>query len=118
MPHLDVLGTGGSGRDGAGTETAGDHADGVRHENITRRAVELGAAYYILKPFDMEILPDRIRQLNGNAMPSITGTPETSPKKMLRQVPLEKKSPKCYTRSVFPPISRVIFICEMPSLWS
>jgi two-component system response regulator (stage 0 sporulation protein A) len=61
------------------------------HENITRRAVELGAAYYILKPFDMEILPDRIRQLNGNAMPSITGTPETSPKKMLRQVPLEEE---------------------------
>jgi len=49
------------------------------HENITRRAVELGAAYYILKPFDMEILPDRIRQLNGNAMPSITRHPGNLP---------------------------------------
>lgn len=36
------------------------------HENITRRAVELGAAYYILKPFDIESLPERIRQLNGS----------------------------------------------------
>ncbi|WP_144526452.1 response regulator, partial [Bacillus pumilus] len=25
-------------------------------ENITQRAVQLGASYYILKPFDMEVL--------------------------------------------------------------
>ena len=37
-------------------------------EDITRRAVELGAAYYILKPFNMEILLERIRMLgNGKA---------------------------------------------------
>ena len=44
------------------------------HENITRRAVELGASYYILKPFDMDILPGRIRQLNNSALPSTTET--------------------------------------------
>ncbi|HHU76722.1 MAG TPA: sporulation transcription factor Spo0A [Firmicutes bacterium] len=33
------------------------------NENITRRAVELGASYYILKPFDLELLAERIRQL-------------------------------------------------------
>ncbi len=33
------------------------------HEKITQKAVELGASYYILKPFDMEILAERIRQL-------------------------------------------------------
>lgn len=33
------------------------------HENITQRAVELGAVYYILKPFKMELLTERIRQL-------------------------------------------------------
>jgi two-component system response regulator (stage 0 sporulation protein A) len=35
------------------------------HENITQRAVELGASYYILKPFDMEVLTHRIRQMQG-----------------------------------------------------
>jgi two-component system response regulator (stage 0 sporulation protein A) len=32
-------------------------------EEITKKAVELGAAYYILKPFDMEVLAQRIRQM-------------------------------------------------------
>ena len=37
-------------------------------EDITRRAVELGANYYILKPFNMDILVERIRLLgNGKA---------------------------------------------------
>lgn len=34
-------------------------------ENITQRAVQLGASYYILKPFDMDVLANRIRQLAG-----------------------------------------------------
>jgi two-component system response regulator (stage 0 sporulation protein A) len=34
-------------------------------ENITQRAVELGASYYILKPFDLDVLTDRIRQMKG-----------------------------------------------------
>lgn len=34
-------------------------------ENITQRAVQLGASYYILKPFDMEVLSNRVRQLVG-----------------------------------------------------
>jgi two-component system response regulator (stage 0 sporulation protein A) len=34
-------------------------------ETITQRAVQLGASYYILKPFDMEVLVNRIRQLVG-----------------------------------------------------
>jgi two-component system response regulator (stage 0 sporulation protein A) len=36
-------------------------------ENITQRAVELGASYYILKPFDMDVLTERIRQMTGGA---------------------------------------------------
>ncbi|WP_152394044.1 sporulation transcription factor Spo0A [Paenibacillus guangzhouensis] len=35
-------------------------------ENITQRAVQLGASYYILKPFDLEILANRVRQLVGS----------------------------------------------------
>lgn len=34
-------------------------------EEITKRAVELGASYYILKPFEMDILANRIRQLTA-----------------------------------------------------
>lgn len=32
-------------------------------QNVTQRAIELGADYYILKPFDFEVLANRIRQL-------------------------------------------------------
>ena len=35
-------------------------------EEITKRAVELGASYYILKPFEMDILANRIRQLTSS----------------------------------------------------
>jgi len=36
---------------------------GVSHEHITTRAMELGADYYIVKPFDIDALLQRIRQL-------------------------------------------------------
>ena len=35
-------------------------------ERVTKEALELGADYYVLKPFNMEVLVDRIRQLNSN----------------------------------------------------
>ena len=35
----------------------------INQEAITQRAIELGAAYYIVKPFDMDALVLRIRQL-------------------------------------------------------
>jgi len=44
------------------------------HENITRRAVELGAAYFILKPFDLEVLAERIRQLEKDSNPYQTSS--------------------------------------------
>ena len=50
-------------------------------ENITQRAVELGASYYILKPFDMEVLVNRIRQVFNNQLV----TPNArSPKKLIK----------------------------------
>ena len=44
-------------------------------EDITRKAVELGASYYILKPFNMDVLAERIRLLgNGQiSVPSVNG---------------------------------------------
>lgn len=38
-------------------------------EDVTKKAVDLGAAYFILKPFDMENLASHIRQVSGNAAP-------------------------------------------------
>ncbi|RXT13799.1 sporulation transcription factor Spo0A [Ammoniphilus sp. CFH 90114] len=35
-------------------------------EEVTKKAVELGASYYILKPFDMDVLANRIRQVAGS----------------------------------------------------
>ncbi|GFN30559.1 sporulation transcription factor Spo0A [Paenibacillus xylaniclasticus] len=61
-------------------------------ENITQKAVQLGASYYILKPFDMEILANRIRQLVGNnhvVMPgSYTGNASVTAKSNV--VPIAK----------------------------
>lgn len=34
-------------------------------DHVTRRAVELGVSYFILKPFDMPVLAERIRQVAG-----------------------------------------------------
>jgi two-component system, response regulator, stage 0 sporulation protein A len=34
-------------------------------EDVTKKAVELGASYFILKPFDMENLGNHIRQVSG-----------------------------------------------------
>ncbi|WP_406676318.1 sporulation transcription factor Spo0A [Moorella sp. ACPs] len=40
-------------------------------ESMTMRSMELGADYYILKPFDLEVLGNRLRQLaNGYTLPS------------------------------------------------
>lgn len=42
-------------------------------EDITRKAVERGAAYYILKPFNMDILAERIRLLGNGQLSLPTG---------------------------------------------
>ncbi|MFC5701039.1 sporulation transcription factor Spo0A [Cohnella faecalis] len=62
-------------------------------ENITQRAVQLGASYYILKPFDMDVLANRIRQLAGNnAAASISSSSSVNSVSGLRSniVPLGK----------------------------
>ena len=37
----------------------------VGQDKITRKAVELGAEYYVVKPFDIELLITRIRELKN-----------------------------------------------------
>lgn len=38
-------------------------------EDVTKKAVELGAAYYVLKPFDMDTLMNKIRDVSGQGTP-------------------------------------------------
>ncbi|GGG56907.1 sporulation transcription factor Spo0A [Paenibacillus radicis (ex Gao et al. 2016)] len=59
-------------------------------ENITQKAVQLGASYYILKPFDMEILANRIRQLVGNSAFSTASYGSNSTTIKSNVVPLAK----------------------------
>lgn len=60
-------------------------------ENITQRAVQLGASYYILKPFDMDVLANRIRQLAGSApTPSISSGSTSSSVHRSNIVPIGK----------------------------
>lgn len=74
MPHLDGLGV---------LEKIQSHVQRPRiiilsafgQETMTQRAVSLGADYYILKPFDLETLGRRIRQLQG--VDSVATTPNS-----------------------------------------
>ncbi len=66
MPHLDGLGVLERLRDMNLTPSPKIiMLTAFGQENITQRAVQLGASYYILKPFDMEVLVNRVRQLVG-----------------------------------------------------
>lgn len=47
-------------------------------ENITQKAVQLGASYYILKPFDMDVLVNRIRQLVSAQSPAMSANAAVS----------------------------------------
>ncbi|HHY91993.1 MAG TPA: sporulation transcription factor Spo0A [Firmicutes bacterium] len=82
MPHLDGLGV---------LETLASRPATKRpkvimltafgQESITQRVVDLGADYYILKPFNLEVLVNRIRQLAG-----------TVPRPTLRSLPVKGRS--------------------------
>jgi two-component system response regulator (stage 0 sporulation protein A) len=59
-------------------------------ENITQKAVQLGASYYILKPFDMEILTNRIRQLVSNNQSNSVTSNTTGSRANIVQLPKSK----------------------------
>ncbi|MFV8827978.1 sporulation transcription factor Spo0A [Alkalihalobacterium sp. APHAB7] len=43
-------------------------------EDVTKKAVDLGASYYILKPFDMDTLISNIREISGQKQTFIQNT--------------------------------------------
>ncbi len=44
----------------------------VGQDKITQRAISLGADYYVVKPFDMDVLSNRIRDMFNNSISSDT----------------------------------------------
>lgn len=70
MPHLDGLGV-----LERLNQASGDYfpkvliLSAVGQDSITQRAIELGASYYIVKPFDFNVFIDRLKQINGSNTP-------------------------------------------------
>lgn len=68
MPHLDGIGVLEElNRQGTVQNQKIIMLTAFGHEEVTQRVVELGASYYIMKPFDLEKLVDRIGQLMNPA---------------------------------------------------
>ncbi len=93
MPHLDGLGV---------LEQLGTMKDNnmpkvimltaFGQEAITQKAVELGASYYMLKPFNMDVLAERIRQLAGERPGSSGYTPAPPPRQSKKDLQEEVTS--------------------------
>ncbi|MBX6378149.1 MAG: sporulation transcription factor Spo0A, partial [Clostridia bacterium] len=71
MPHLDGIGV----LEGLSSTVHGPKPriillTAFGQEAITQRAVDLGADYYVLKPFNLEVLGNRIRQMLNDHHPS------------------------------------------------
>ncbi len=47
----------------------------VGQDKITQRAINLGADYYVIKPFDFEVFIERIRQMTGTGEINILNSP-------------------------------------------
>ncbi|MEG6585651.1 sporulation transcription factor Spo0A [Dendrosporobacter sp. 1207_IL3150] len=63
MPHLDGIGVLERVNTSSGRRPKIIMLTAFGQESITQRVVELGADYYILKPFNMDVISSRIRQL-------------------------------------------------------
>ena len=58
-------------------------------EEVTKRVVELGANYYIMKPFDLDKLADRIRQMMNPPKGASNGSAISSPRESRKDVELD-----------------------------
>lgn len=68
MPHLDGLAVLEKlNKQGLGRNTKIIMLTAFGQEDVTKKAVELGASYYILKPFDMDTLISKVREVSGKA---------------------------------------------------
>ncbi|MFW6281889.1 MAG: sporulation transcription factor Spo0A [bacterium] len=74
MPHLDGIGVMEEmNRTDLGEEVKTIILTAFGQEEVTKRVVELGANYYIMKPFDLDKLVDRINQMMNGPVASSNG---------------------------------------------
>ena len=72
MPMLDGLGVLEKlSQDSFGYRPVCIMLSGIRHDAVTKRAYDLGAEYYIIKPFELDVLADRIRMFRNFAPISV-----------------------------------------------
>jgi len=75
-------------------------------ESMTHRAVNLGANYYILKPFDLETLGKRIRQLQDDFSDSFNGVQQTSAGSNGNIMSNSQFSNSQYSNGILPPTTK------------
>ncbi|MGE8204461.1 sporulation transcription factor Spo0A [Heyndrickxia sp. NPDC080065] len=86
MPHLDGLGV---------LEKLREKSEmpnvimltAFGQEDVTKKAVELGASYFILKPFDMNNLANQIRQVSGKQSPILKKSSPSTVRTSIEQKP-------------------------------
>ncbi|MFT8314640.1 MAG: sporulation transcription factor Spo0A [Clostridium sp.] len=93
MPHLDGLGV---------LERLGNMdinpvpnvivLSAVGQDKITQRAITLGADYYVVKPFDMDVFTKRIRQMFNNTILD-SDTKKTMPTEKAAEVKVSESEP-------------------------
>ena len=66
MPQLDGIGVLEQIKNGRQQPPKVIMLTALSHDKMANRAMELGADYYIVKPFDLNVLVRRIRQIVGN----------------------------------------------------
>ena len=89
MPSLDGLGVLEKLKSESEVKTMCIMLSALNGENVIQRAIDLGAQYYLLKPFDMSMMASRIRQLKEEKKPA--GITNTTYKNSASEASLELK---------------------------
>lgn len=85
-------------------------------DDFVTRAIELGATFYMVKPFDMRHLMSHIRDLSGGRIRPADAAP--TPRE--RHTGCKRWTSgwaACSSPSAFPPISKATNSCVRPSKW-
>lgn len=80
MPHLDGIGVLERMVSMEGPKPKTIMLTALGQEQMTKRVMELGANYYVLKPFQLETLATRIRQLTHNELTGLANAGQTENK--------------------------------------
>ena len=85
----------------------------LSQEKISQRAFDLGADYYILKPFDMDSLINRIRQFKSMLQPASNVTPFVAAKSV--EVPKKEVSAAASAYSLETKVTNILHEIGVPA---